>query len=505
MKVAFRTDATPQIGTGHFMRCMTLADALVDALAEGEATIRFLSRHLPEHLVHMVRERGYEFSALDDAREGSANDLAHAAWLEGLQQTDALQTGRALAGQKWDWLVVDHYAIDARWETALRGSVRRILVIDDLADRMHDCDLLLDQNLYLDREVRYLDRVPSHCKILTGPRYALLREEFPRRRATVSRRAGPVRRVLVFFGGVDADNYTGRTLDALKSLALPELDVEVVIGPQHPARARIEAACRERGHRCHVQTSSMAELMARADLGIGAGGAATWERCCLGLPTLTLCVADNQRKLVADCSRSGVIHAPEIGGDFVQGMARHISVLIENPGLREFMSAAGMEAVDGEGVSRVIGEMRGRRIDMRPVSRSDSANLLAWRNHPSVRNVSRNQDMVSAEAHEEWLERTLADPERVLLIGEQDGHAVGVMRFDIEGQAAEVSIYLVPGLAGRGLGRALLGSAEQWLREQRPQIKRLDAEVLGENAPSHAMFQSAGYLRQATRYSKEVG
>lgn len=198
MKIAVRVDASFQIGTGHFMRCLTLADAL----KQRGAQIRFVSRRLPEHLRVMLAAKGHELALLDGALNDAASDeLAHARWLGVSQEQDASNTAQTLKDQPWDWLVVDHYALDARWESAMRVSSRQIMVIDDIADRQHDCDVLLDQNFYADMDTRYTGKVATSCQLLLGPRYALLRDEFRELHEQVKPRNGIVKRVLVFLGG----------------------------------------------------------------------------------------------------------------------------------------------------------------------------------------------------------------------------------------------------------------------------------------------------------------
>ena len=270
--VAFRVDATAQIGTGHFRRCLTLAEAL----QQRGAQIRFVSRGLPDHLRDMLTARDMDFAPLSEAVTSAApGDLAHSIWLGTSQAQDASDSAAVLAGREWDWLVVDHYALDARWESAMRNTAAKIMAIDDLADRQHDCDALLDQNYYRDMQTRYDGKVSEYCRMLLGPRYALLREEFRELRAQLKPRTGDVRRMLLFFGGVDAGNYTGLAIEALSGLVIKGVEVDVVIGAQHPLRTEIEQACATHGYVCHVQTSRMAELMAAADFAIGAGGSAT--------------------------------------------------------------------------------------------------------------------------------------------------------------------------------------------------------------------------------------
>lgn len=497
--IAFRTDASDKIGTGHFMRCLTLADAL----KQTGAGIRFISRHLPEHLRSMLAEKGHEFIPLANAQNDATLDgLAHAHWLRTSQAQDAQATIQALSDRSWDWLVVDHYALDFRWESILRQTAKRILVIDDLADRQHDCDVLLDQNFYADMQTRYTGKVPAHSQLLLGPRYALLRDEFRQLHEQIKPRTGPVKRVLVFFGGVDADNYTGRAIEALSEIDISGLHVDVVIGAQHPYREQIKAACAQQGFICHIQTDKMAELMAGADLAIGAGGAATWERCCLGLPALSICVAANQLKQIADAAQEGLLYAPVIGADLTAVIKNHTTAILENDYLRRLISRTAMQAVDGNGVSRIIGNLDCSGIAIRKANEEDSPKLFEWRNHPSIRSVSRNADPITWQNHQNWFAAVMSSQDRVLLIGQIGETPIGVVRFDRQEDCAEVSIYLVPDANRSGQGRDLLLSAEQWLKANRPEIKCIRASVLGSNEPSHRLFLGADYRVEATHYLK---
>lgn len=499
--VAFRVDASSKIGTGHLMRCLTLADAL----KQRGTNCRFVSRYLPDHLRSMLAAKGHEFTRLDSVPNDMALDeLVYAHWLGVSQTQDATDTMQALSDRAWDWLIVDHYALDSRWESMLRQTADKILVIDDIADRQHDCDVLLDQNLYADMNTRYAGKVPPHCQLLLGPRYALLRDEFRQLREQVKMRTEPVKRALVFFGGVDADNYTARAIDALAGKDSHDWHVDVVIGAQHPHREQIEAACAEKRFVCHVQTSRMAELMAVADLAIGAGGSATWERCCLGLPALSICVADNQRKQIADAASEGLLYAPELEGELIPAIRRHVSALMENGYLRQAISRNGMRAVDGRGVLRVIGALGCSGIEIRVARQDDAERLFVWRNHPAVRAASRKPDVINREDHQNWLASVLASPDRLLLIGQREGLPVGVVRFDIQGDEAEVSIYLVPDIKQPGQGRELLQSAEYWFAANRPKVNKISACVLGGNERSQRLFLGAGYQVESTSYSKRL-
>jgi UDP-2,4-diacetamido-2,4,6-trideoxy-beta-L-altropyranose hydrolase len=500
-KIAIRVDASSQIGTGHFMRCLTLANAL----KQRGVRIRFISRHLPEHLRGMLVAKGHEFALLNSAKNDAALDeLAHACWLGVSQAQDATDSIRALSDETWDWLVVDHYALDVHWESALRRTVKKIIVIDDIADRQHDCDVLLDQNLYAGMQTRYTGKVPSHCQLLLGPRYALLREEFRQLHEQIEPRNGPVNHILVFFGGVDADNYTGQAVEALSETNIPGLHVDVVIGAQHPCREKIKAACVQHRFICHVQTDKMAELMATADLAIGAGGSTSWERCCLGLPTLAICTADNQREQIANAATEGLLYAPELQGELIQAIRRHVSVLMENSYLRQAISRKETQTVDGRGVLRVIGNMGCSGIEIRVARHDDSEKLFEWRNHSAIRAASRKPDAINWEEHQKWFASVLTSTDRLILIGQREGLPVGVVRFDIQGDEAEVSIYLVPDSKQTGQGRELLQSAEYWFAANRPEVNKISAYVLGGNERSQRLFLGANYQVESISYSKRL-
>ena len=350
-KIAFRVDASSQIGIGHFMRCLTLARELKKQNLE----VCFVSRNLPLHLREMLIAKGIELislSAHDD--EESIDELSHASWLGVSQAQDAEVTVKGLSGQVYDWMIVDHYALDVRWESIVRPNVKKIMVIDDLADRHHDCDVLLDQNYYADMQTRYNGKVPAHCQLLLGPNYALLREEFRALREQVKVRNGKVKKVLVFFGGVDADNYTFQAIEALAEVNAG-LKVDVVIGAQHPFKEMIENACVKHDYVCHIQTPYMAKLMAEADLAIGAGGSASWERCCLGLPSLLVSLADNQIAIAKELS--AISACAYIGNRDDVSLKKWLTQLIANQELTQKISEKSFSIVDGLGVHRVSKEM----------------------------------------------------------------------------------------------------------------------------------------------------
>ena len=499
MKIAFRTDVSSQIGTGHFMRCITLADELKKQATQ----ISFISRDLPLHLSKMLSAKGVKYIPLTKHdTQKSTDELAHSNWLGTSQAQDAQATIQALVDSSWDWVVVDHYALDKRWESLVRGTCKKLMVIDDLADRQHDCDVLLDQNYYADMQTRYSGKVPIQCQLLLGPRYALLREEFRILREKVKARTGDVKKILVFFGGVDEGNYTSLALLALSELNIT-LQVDVVIGSQHPNREQIQQACINYGFICHVQTTCMAELMAEADLAIGGGGTATWERCCLGLPTISFCVAENQQKLIDDGALAGFLYAPISKQNLVEVIRDHMGNLLENPSLIKLISNTAMKFADGKGSLRVISAMGINHIEIKQADKDDSKYIFEWRNNKKIRDISINTDPISWEDHERWFDAVLTDKNHELIIGMSENKPVGVVRFDIDNDMAEVSIYLVPGMGFAGQGRNLLLSAERWLKVNRPEIKRIHAIVLADNDASKNLFLASSYYINKISYQKD--
>jgi UDP-2,4-diacetamido-2,4,6-trideoxy-beta-L-altropyranose hydrolase len=347
--IIFRTDASLHIGTGHVMRCLTLADCLK---ASG-ASCRFVSRSHPGHLHALIEARGHDVEALD-ASEGR-NDWLGAGWAD-----DAAETAARIASQSPDWLVVDHYGVDARWEASLRGSCRRTMVIDDLADRLHDCDVLLDQNWFGSLGAdRYRRLVPADCELLLGPAYALLKPEYAAVRASAAPRNGHIHRVAVFMGGSDPDNQTAKVLDALSCDSFAALAVDVVIGVNHPDAAGIaQWVARRPLTTLHSGLPSLAGIMRDADLMIGAGGSTTWERMALGLPAIVIGIADNQLAMNKALMEAGYIDylgaMDVVGADDIRAA---VTAALAAPTVLAARSARMMALVSADGAERVAAEL----------------------------------------------------------------------------------------------------------------------------------------------------
>lgn len=305
-RVVIRVDSSAMIGSGHLMRCLTFANRLEK---NDGAEVQFISRDLDGGVHDLILRQGFELSLLP-RHEFDSSLEGYAQWLTVPQTVDAEETVEVLKSmQPVDQLVVDSYAIDITWEKIVRPFVKNIFVIDDLANRRHDCDVLLDQNFHLDlhaRREQYRHLVPPHCDLRIGLKYVLLRAEFYDVKKHLRRRDGSIKNILVFYGGVDLSNETMKSLRALTASNLPDVTVNVVVGAGNANQKAVEEYCARHGFNYLYQIDNMAELMNEADLALGAGGTTTWERCFLGLPTFLTAIADNQ-KSGAELEKAGYV------------------------------------------------------------------------------------------------------------------------------------------------------------------------------------------------------
>ena len=352
--MAFRADASLQIGTGHVMRCLTLADAL---RARGTQSV-FLSRDHIGNLHQVVESRGYPLLSLGGADEAATvpSTSSYTHWLGVSWQRDADDTRSRLAGLSVDWLVVDHYGLDAKWEQSLRSIGIRIMAVDDLANRNHVVDALLDQNLGK-KEADYEARVPGCCRLMLGPHYAMLRPEFAalRKKSLRRRGQGRLRKILVTMGGVDLGNATGAVLEALNEWGpSTDLKVTVVMGQPSPCYDQVLQQVKHISFPTEVllNVRDVAELMCDADLAIGAAGSTSWERCCLGLPTLILVLAENQHPIAKALDQTGAANLLD-WRNLRESLATEMDRLVRNPTLMLEMSNAASKVVDGYGAERV--------------------------------------------------------------------------------------------------------------------------------------------------------
>ena len=312
MKAVFRVDSSDFIGFGHLIRCLTLAKELRERGVE----CSFVCRDHPGNIAAKVTDSGFSVFLLERADEASAlkgSDLEYDKWLGCSWQIDAGETNEILKSVQPEWLIVDHYSIDVKWEEALAKDYMNLMVIDDIANRDHSCDILLDQNLFINMKRRYEKHVSSQCLQLLGPKYALLQAEYSQLRVKVKVRNGSTKNLLICFGGSDHNNLTELAFVAAHSFGSEFSSINVVMPSASPFYHQVKKLIKPlKKVNLHCDLPSLAPLMLEADIGIGAGGATNWERLCLGLPSLVITLAENQKQVNQDLHQMGLI---ELIGD----------------------------------------------------------------------------------------------------------------------------------------------------------------------------------------------
>ena len=361
MKVAIRVDASRLIGSGHVMRCLALAEGL----RKSGATVRFICREHEKKLTSMICNKQFDCEMLHSSnatndripnwQEEDLPELAH--WLGTDWSQDVVDTRRVLTKDKYDWLIVDHYALNWRWQSALRPFVGKIMVIDDLADRRHDCDVILDS--VCGRQINDYRRLsPTGCQFLLGTKFALLRTEFSEWRNVAlqkRQRTNKVRRFLITMGGVDMQNLTGTVLDQFIKINLPlDAEVNVVVGTgySHVEQTKLQIKNMPTKSTLEIGVDDMARKITEADFGIGAFGISTWERCCLGLPSVNIVTEKNQRQ------NAGALKKENIGKvlcseSLDKELVPAINQVMESLQFYQQSVYRGSQLVDGDGVARV--------------------------------------------------------------------------------------------------------------------------------------------------------
>jgi len=301
------------MGTGHVMRCLTLAQVL----KENGANVEFICRRHKGGLIGKIRSNGFivhELGLFEEAKVDTK--LAHSHWLGATQRQDANDCIDIFKAKKVDWLIVDHYSLDEQWQKRLRPYCEKLMVIDDLADRKHQCDILLDQTFGRQQD-DYSAFTTKDCQLLLGSQYALLRPEFEqwRQYSLDCRKEVNFKSLLINMGGADLDNITEQVLEKLQTCNLPnDLKITVVMGKIAPHLQSVKSCASKLPYRSEVKVDvdNMAEIMANSDIAIGASGATTWERCCLGVPTIQIITAYNQEFIARQLNKINAIKLVDI-------------------------------------------------------------------------------------------------------------------------------------------------------------------------------------------------
>jgi UDP-2,4-diacetamido-2,4,6-trideoxy-beta-L-altropyranose hydrolase len=521
-QILIRADASLRIGSGHVMRCRSLARALQARGAE----VVFLCRRQPGDLIALLEqefrvlvlpERPQDPSELDGHAQPLSGRALYAAWLGCSEEQDAIESLSALADaqlQRPGWLVIDHYGLGAPWQRLVRVGLRQadgpapaVLVLDDLADRQHQASVLMDANR-LDGSAAdpYQDLVPEACLTLLGPAYALLDPLYPQLQPLLPPRT-QLARVLVFFGGVDAANYTAQALEALCHPLLLSLAVDVVLGPSAPHRTDVEGRVGQRPNtKLHVGLPSLAGLMARADLALGAAGTASWERACLGLPCLVVPVAENQIQGAHALEAAGVARCLDLkaAADPVSDLQVALLQLLAAPDHLQAMSKACLQLGDGRGLARMAAALLGPAsgIRLRPASAADEWLYHWWANDPQVRRQSFTSAAIPLADHRLWFQRRLDSPLALLwVLVDQDGLPLGQIRFErasVEDTRAVIGFSLDPAARGRGLAHVLLRLGVAELRCCWGPGMEAYGEVRADNEASCRAFLRAGFREDSS-------
>lgn len=496
MRVVIRTDASSFIGTGHVMRCKTLADELRGRGAE----VQFVCREYPGNLIPQLREAGYATSALSASpsipatKNGNGDDDV---LLQLTQAVDASQTLEVLGDAMPDWLIVDNYGLDATWERLLRPKVGRIFVIDDLANRVHDCDMLLDQNAYEDQDSRYDGKIPPACTGLFGPRYALLRPEFQVAKHQNKRQQRPIQRVLVTFGGADSTNETRTVLEVLAEPGFSSLEVDVVIGPGHREKNEIAAQCSfHTGWRLHNGTKEMATLMARADIAIGAGGITTWERIYLGLPAFVKVVAQNQAEALNYLARLGQVKIWRDAGELADLLTAHLA------------SGLALPPFDIHFGTNDIAERIFPCTQLMPFGVRHVRRTYKWLSAPQLRETFLFTAPPTVKGHCRYWRSEFDSPTQLVFAVHFRGQHVGNcgLKYIVpEESRAELWIYLGGSAErGRGVGEAALRLLEEEAKKIIPHGK-LYLHVGKNNGAAIALYRKNGFVQTDSPIAEKWG
>lgn len=536
-RVAIRADASGAMGTGHVRRCLALAQALSGMRA---APLFVCRRH--DAVSSHVLPQDYPCcwlpgSALEVASPPAPDALTsllapdalnenispYVAWGGVSWQQDADETINVLKQDPPQWLVVDHYAWDARWHQRVRSALGcKVVVIDDLADRLLDADLVLNQNIHADHQARYekiLDPKRLKRRFLFGPQFALLSGAY----ATAPRYvfSETVRSIGIFMGGTDPDDISSQALKACREVAQFKGQVVLVSSSvsRHHAHRQALAATWPQTH-VVADLPDLASFFAEHDLQIGSGGGAAWERCCIGAPTLACTLAANQDAVLPQLAAAGALELVDVltSDSPSRVLGEKVRSLIFNSARRHQLSLQASRWVDGQGARRVAAAMLlaiHADLRLRRVVSSDEQLLLGWSNDTQTRLNAFSPNMIQPQTHSSWLRLKLSQPEHcVFLIAEaHNGVPVGTIRFDFgkdhfndNEKVWRLSYSIDPAFRGLGLGlgRALveLGSGFMAKVSHAPSV--LQALVKVDNYPSVKIFASMRFTKAETEHAGQA-
>jgi UDP-2,4-diacetamido-2,4,6-trideoxy-beta-L-altropyranose hydrolase len=482
-----RVDASTQIGTGHLMRCLALAQAWKDA----GNRVTFITNCQSDGLLQRLRDEEFSLHAL----AGSHPDPG-----------DWDYTKDILAGYPGAWVVLDNYHFDEVYQQQVKEGGHPLLVINDMAHLKHYyADIVLNQNLHAEK-LPYSGE--PYTRLLLGTRYVLLRREFLAWRDWEREIPGVARHVLVTLGGSDAENHTLKVIQALQEVEVTGLEATVVIGASNTHADELEAAARQ--GRLPIQlvrdARDMPQLMAWADMAISSAGSTVWELLFMGTPALALILADNQRQIAEEVVKQGAgRNLGRAGAITAKSLAKAITLLLKDFNLRAKISKDAQQLVDGQGAQRVVASMQEGRalgLRLRSVRQKDCRLLWEWANDPAVRAASFSSEFIPWEDHEKWFRTKLSDPScHYYILLSEEGIPVGQVRFDTSGDEAEGNVSIAPDLRGRGYGALGIQIASERLFRETA-VTRIYAHIKPNNNASIQAFTEAGYKTTGTKVIK---
>tara|TARA_B100001094_G_scaffold326599_1_gene383059 strand:+ start:552 stop:2135 length:1584 start_codon:yes stop_codon:yes gene_type:complete len=495
LNIAIRVDSATDIGTGHVMRCLTLADRL-----KQQSNILFVCKSHSGHIGALIEEKGYAIAWLTCQENDTQAALHHASWLGGSQQDDAEQTLNALSQHfdaPVDWVIVDHYALDKTWEHCFKHT--RVFVIDDLGDRKHHADILLDQNLQASAE-KYQHLVNPECTLLLGLKYALLRQEFyiSEQEIILRRQSGKIERILVMFGGIDPDNLTQQIVDEL--VRVPEIkhiDVIVTKNAAHLAALQAQNTLHQQVQ-LHVSPEHIAKLMLQADLAVGAGGSTSWERCMLALPTITFCQAYNQQESIRLLQKNNLISV--LPKDRLNDLKIHIQNWMQSKVYQRSVTQCLKLTYREPFPYQYYLKSKRPRLKIEYATQDDCIDILNWRNDPISRHNSNHPEPIKLNYHQSWYQQALKSPDKSFFIAKKDTNKIGMVRFDrLSSHQAEVSINLNPQFRGKGLSQSILQLSLVRYFEDQPQITQIQAQIKSSNQSSLSLFKACCFTYKESK------
>jgi UDP-2,4-diacetamido-2,4,6-trideoxy-beta-L-altropyranose hydrolase len=502
MNVVFRVDASNLIGSGHVMRCLTLAELL----RESGSIVSFITRSHVGNLDNLIKSKEFKVFSLPEIHKFELERLdSYEKWLGVVQSMDAKETIKRIDNTKPDLLVIDHYSLDIEWESILRPHVKSILVIDDMANRKHDCDWLLDQN-YTPDNSRYNSLVPPGSIKILGPKYSLLRKEFLSYRRTINHNL-TIKRVFIFFGGADPFGLTLLCLKSLQHPKLKHLSLDVVIGSNNLHINEIELfSSKLENTVLHVQVNNIAQLMSSADISIGAGGSTTWERFLIGLPSLVITFGKDQELSIKELENNNYItwlgNVNKINQDKLSKM---IINLIKDSNKLMLQSTKAKKLVDGLGANRVLEIIKNsievNRISSRKANDNDLKLYWEWVNENEVRKNAFSQSFIEWEDHQRWFIKNLKNPKVILLVIERDLIPIGQVRFNKKGRKYHIDYSLSKEFRRKGLAIPMLNKAIDYFKLIRPVI--LYAEVKNTNIASLKVFDKMGFIAKESNMDSD--